>query len=52
VPRTHNNEVYAAPSLVLNNNQLPSKKVYITKPPPHNKKGIVYKKKNIFKPKS
>jgi hypothetical protein len=45
VPRTHNNEVNAIQSPVLNDNQLPSKKVYIPKPQRHNKKGIGRKKK-------
>jgi hypothetical protein len=47
VPRTHNNEVNAAQSLVLNDNQLPSKKVYTSKPPHHNRKGIRCKKKKL-----
>jgi hypothetical protein len=46
VHRTHNNEVDAAQSPVLsNNNEVPSKKVYISKPPCLNKKGIGCKKK-------
>jgi hypothetical protein len=45
VPRTHNNEVDAAQSPVFNNNQLPSKKAYLSKPPRCNKKGIGCKKK-------
>jgi hypothetical protein len=44
VPRTHNDEVNAAQSSVLNNNQLTSKKIYILKPPRYNKKIIGCKK--------
>jgi hypothetical protein len=45
VPRTHNNEVNTPQSPVINDNQLPSKKVYISKPPHHKKKDIKRKKK-------
>jgi hypothetical protein len=44
VPRTHNNEVNAAQSPLLNNNQLLFKKLYISKPLRRNKKGIRLKK--------
>ena len=47
-PRTNNNEVNAAQSLVLNDNQLPSKKVYISKTPHRNKKGIRRMKKKPY----
>jgi hypothetical protein len=51
VLRTHKDEVTAAQSVVLNDNQLPSKKVYIFKPPHRNKKCIFQrkKKKSSFK---
>jgi hypothetical protein len=45
VPRTHNNEVNTAQSPVLNDNQQPYKKVYISKPSHCNKQGIGHKKK-------
>jgi hypothetical protein len=45
VSKIHSNEVNATQPLVLNDNQLTSKKVYISKPPCHNKQGIGCKKK-------
>jgi hypothetical protein len=44
-PRTYDNEDNAAQSPVLNNNQLPFKKLYTSKPLRGNKKGIGHKKK-------
>jgi hypothetical protein len=45
-PRTHNDEVNTVQSPVLNNNQVSSKRVYISTPPSHrNKKGIGHKMK-------
>jgi hypothetical protein len=47
-PRTHNDEVNAIQSPGFNDNQLPSKKVYISKHPRRNKKGIGCKRKKSY----